>query len=26
LDDEQMELFEYQINVWIDEYGNNLIK
>jgi hypothetical protein len=26
LDDEQMELFESQINVWIDEYGNSLIK
>jgi len=26
LDDEQMELFESQINAWIDEYGNSLIK
>jgi hypothetical protein len=26
LDDGQMELFESQINVWIDEYGNGLIK
>ena len=26
LDDEQMELFESQINAWIDEYGNGLIK
>ena len=26
LDDEQMELFEFQINAWINEYGNSLIK
>ena len=26
LDDEQMELFESQINAWIDDYGNSLIK
>ena len=26
LDDGQMELFESQINVWIDEYGNGLKK
>ncbi len=26
LDDDQMELFESQVNAWIDEYGNSLIK
>jgi hypothetical protein len=26
LDDEQMERFESQIDAWIDEYGNSLIK
>ncbi len=26
LDNEQMELFESQINAWINEYGNGLIK
>jgi len=26
LDNEQMELFESQINAWIDDYGNSLIK
>ena len=26
LDDEQMELFESQVNAWIDDYGNSLIK
>jgi len=26
LDDEQMELFESQINAWINEHGNGLIE
>ena len=26
LNDEQMELFESQIDVWIDEYQNNMVK
>ena len=26
LDDDEMEQFEAQINAWIDEYGNRLIK